>query len=88
MCVYFSREQTSVDSLLSRGRKKKNRKTVCFLLFSQLLFTHFRYSINLIGKSFIIERRVFVVLSLRKIFETLVIMLKTMIKRREAFSLL
>lgn len=28
---------------------RKNRKTVCFLLFSKLPFTHFRYSINLIA---------------------------------------
>lgn len=55
MCVYFSREQTSVDSSLSW---KENRKTVCFLLFCQLLLTHFRYSIKLIGKSFIIERKI------------------------------
>lgn len=45
VCVYFSREQTSVK-FLPFDEKQEN---CLLLLFSQLLSTHFRCSINLIA---------------------------------------
>lgn len=46
MCVFIFHESKLPSNLFLR---EENRKTVCFLLFSKLLFTHFRYSINLIA---------------------------------------
>jgi hypothetical protein len=55
VCLFFTRANFRQFLAISW----KNRKTVCFLLFCQLLFTHFRYSINLIGMSFIVVENIY-----------------------------